>query len=596
MINSMEEAILQYLDGTLPEKERAELLQQVAANPQHKALMDAHIKMRELFGEEKEPKPTPLYIQKSLAEKIPVLAQRLPYLVEGGNIARNTATAVTTGAASWTTRYLGSKLSIWLVAGALTTAVTFLVWNWPNSTTTPQSASPQNTTANAPIASQPGLPVDTQVARSNAENTPHSSSGNAQKDVEGTVTTSNKPVTADKSAAANKPAVNSAATPQTSPVAKDASHASANNASAVSSNSGSNVAPIVRKEKTHKTIANHATNDVAEHRTATTISADRSTSTKTKSNNQVVNKNEAASKNEVVAQEDASSENTNSSAINKAQADQQGNDRAALTPPANSENHAANSTTTNEQDRKANESNAEAQKPIGQDTASAVAKEQTSIKNEAKKSNATPVRYPETEQDTVRDTHFRVGVGGSYGFVASLPGDASSQSMAGILPLAGIDLDLADRFTVGLEAGYSKLSRITPADPIRRAPNGESNAAYIEIRSKIEERNAPFARVVGRYTIANLDETTLRLNGGVGTSYLSNVAPMVMAGIESDFATSHSTSLFATFGVAGYWTSSIHSSFQTTTDNATTVGVVHHEATETTLFTPALECVVGVRF
>ncbi len=75
-----EEKVLAYLDGSLPAAEREEVMRAVSISPDRRALLDAHLRMNDLFTIVQKPISAPLQLQRDLAKQVPVLAAKLPYL------------------------------------------------------------------------------------------------------------------------------------------------------------------------------------------------------------------------------------------------------------------------------------------------------------------------------------------------------------------------------------------------------------------------------------------------------------------------------------------------------------------------------------
>jgi len=81
---TFEEKILAYLDGSLPAKDREEVLAGMsggdATAAQHRAVFNEHLRMADMMTLVQKPISAPLALQRDLASKIPVLAVKLPYL------------------------------------------------------------------------------------------------------------------------------------------------------------------------------------------------------------------------------------------------------------------------------------------------------------------------------------------------------------------------------------------------------------------------------------------------------------------------------------------------------------------------------------
>ena len=77
-----EEKILAYLDGALDEESRSELMHTLSVSPEKRALLEEHLKLREMTALGQKPYTVPLKLEQSLAGKLPVLAEHLPYLMQ----------------------------------------------------------------------------------------------------------------------------------------------------------------------------------------------------------------------------------------------------------------------------------------------------------------------------------------------------------------------------------------------------------------------------------------------------------------------------------------------------------------------------------
>jgi hypothetical protein len=82
---NLEDKIIAYLDGTLDETSRAELLHTLSVSPEKRKLLEEHIKLREIISLGHKPASVPLMTERKLADRIPVLMQELPYLAEKSN-------------------------------------------------------------------------------------------------------------------------------------------------------------------------------------------------------------------------------------------------------------------------------------------------------------------------------------------------------------------------------------------------------------------------------------------------------------------------------------------------------------------------------
>jgi hypothetical protein len=88
-----EEKILAYLDGSLSEADREEVLAKISStHGSERALFDAHLRLQDLYSVARKPVSAPLALQRELASQVPVLALKLPYLAAPGQRRNRFAT------------------------------------------------------------------------------------------------------------------------------------------------------------------------------------------------------------------------------------------------------------------------------------------------------------------------------------------------------------------------------------------------------------------------------------------------------------------------------------------------------------------------
>jgi hypothetical protein len=75
-----EEKVLAYLDGSLSGADADEVMRAASISPDRRAVLDAHLRLNDLFKIVQKPISAPLWLQRDLASKVPVLAAKLPYL------------------------------------------------------------------------------------------------------------------------------------------------------------------------------------------------------------------------------------------------------------------------------------------------------------------------------------------------------------------------------------------------------------------------------------------------------------------------------------------------------------------------------------
>jgi hypothetical protein len=73
-MRSFEERILAYLDGSLNSSDRADLLHILSVSPEKRAILEGHLRLREILASGHKPLDVPATVERSLAKRIPVLS------------------------------------------------------------------------------------------------------------------------------------------------------------------------------------------------------------------------------------------------------------------------------------------------------------------------------------------------------------------------------------------------------------------------------------------------------------------------------------------------------------------------------------------
>jgi hypothetical protein len=126
-----EEKILAYLDGSLDPESSAELLHTLSVSPEKRALLEEHLKLRELISLGQKPMSVPFRTEQMLGAKLPMLVEHLPYLTQGAASYEQVATGSSLlGSAGLFLRSLFTEkiLTTGLVAGAFVAGG--LTWFW----------------------------------------------------------------------------------------------------------------------------------------------------------------------------------------------------------------------------------------------------------------------------------------------------------------------------------------------------------------------------------------------------------------------------------------------------------------------------------
>ena len=87
----LEERIVAYFEGTLNDDASRALLQEVAAEPESRALFESHASLQQLISSARVPLETPIEAKRSIVERIPGLVAVLPGLIGGAQAIPITA-------------------------------------------------------------------------------------------------------------------------------------------------------------------------------------------------------------------------------------------------------------------------------------------------------------------------------------------------------------------------------------------------------------------------------------------------------------------------------------------------------------------------
>ena len=170
---TFEEKILGYLDDTLPEQEREEVLHEAHSSREARALLDAHVRLGSLYVLTARPVSAPLDIQRELAAKVPILAVKLPYLAAPEKRRK--------GIVAW---FWESRLNVLLLllATLLVAGIWYVVSNGgPGNNPQPLPAPQNSTTSQSPTGGS-GNSISVPTNQSNASS--HSNAnGNTLHDV-----------------------------------------------------------------------------------------------------------------------------------------------------------------------------------------------------------------------------------------------------------------------------------------------------------------------------------------------------------------------------------------------------------------------------
>lgn len=170
---TLEEKILAYLDGSLPEADREDVLAEISSGTgSERQLFDAHLRLQELYSLVQKPVSAPLTLQRELASKIPVLAIKLPYLAAPPQ-RRDRVTA------GWVSSMRPSRVNMFLLA-----AIAVLiggVWYFANNngntihsgtavTNTNSATANSSSSVSSPAANSSAITSDTHINQSAMNN------------------------------------------------------------------------------------------------------------------------------------------------------------------------------------------------------------------------------------------------------------------------------------------------------------------------------------------------------------------------------------------------------------------------------------------
>src|SRR5882724_2752168 len=94
MTMKFEDNILAYLDGSLDEESRAELLHTLSVSPEKRALLEEHLRLRELMAFGHKPLNIPVVAERALGARIAILAAAIPSIGEEISTVAQTPEAV----------------------------------------------------------------------------------------------------------------------------------------------------------------------------------------------------------------------------------------------------------------------------------------------------------------------------------------------------------------------------------------------------------------------------------------------------------------------------------------------------------------------
>jgi anti-sigma factor RsiW len=123
---TLEEKILAYLDGSLDEETSAELLHSLSTSPEKRAVLEEHLRLRNMFSLGQKPFAIPASTERALAERIPALAGRSE--VASRFVRRSALSALFAGASEWFAGVFAPPVARWGLGFASLAAIGVTAW------------------------------------------------------------------------------------------------------------------------------------------------------------------------------------------------------------------------------------------------------------------------------------------------------------------------------------------------------------------------------------------------------------------------------------------------------------------------------------
>ncbi len=232
---NFEEKILAYLDGSLPEADREDVLAGISGEHAHsseRALFDAHLRLQDLYSVVRKPVSAPLALQRELATQIPVLAIKLPYLAAPSD-RRNRF------AAGWLGSIRSSWINVFLLLAALLLAGG--VWYFATEHGSPVTHGSQSGVSEKTLSNGMGTPSNNNGTGNAPRNTAstgsnmansvsgHSNAALQLKGMQRTLTTNGTPTNAFANRSANNSVGSNGTTTTGSAIKNSSGNRSVNN-------------------------------------------------------------------------------------------------------------------------------------------------------------------------------------------------------------------------------------------------------------------------------------------------------------------------------------------------------------------------------
>ncbi len=543
-----EDKILAYLDGSLDEASRAELLHTLSVSPEKRAVLEEHLRLRELMSFGHKPLNVPVLAERALARRIAVLGEEMPHLVED-------VTAFTT--AGWMAGALQALRSVVSLSsvrfGAGIVAVGAILWlstahNNNSATHLPNehrsAGQSQNLTKGSSLADNATTPQSSNGIGANLSD-PNRNSESAQM-IGGE---------SDQQVAALRLNVAPAG----------GSHSSNQRTRAISQLPDQ----ASRDQDSHR-----STNSAHSNKSLTELESSASLKDAATPGIQKDNvSSHGAGRN--AAAENAALENT---------ADQNATNASGINQDASSGSQSEMVAAINSNPRIRN---AEVPSFTLQDLSNA----QNSLTRR-------PIRY-EPEEPSSFAGRFSAwvgyGVGQSYG--ATLAGNLASNSGIQSAPVLGLNYRVGDLFSFGVESGSGNYSRI--ASSVKAiALTDQPHVYQVQYSASVLAQSTRWIRGTFGLNLLTVDKVHIGTNFGGGMTLSGGSAPMISGSAIATYDLFENIGLNAQLTYSGVWLKPLAPADWRTqiTNGSAAVGILSDPVGSRTLFTPALDLFVGLRY
>jgi hypothetical protein len=588
MKQTFEAQILAYLDGGLSEHEREELLHVLSVSPEKRAMLDQHLQLRSALRAGERPFSAPLSVQRSLASRIPVLAEEYPELTHEAEYMAQRVYA-RPSAFRRALRYITAFASQWslqagLAFGGSLVLVSGVTWKIASDVTKGNISNEQSSRRAVTrqiepkdVAVTPRLEYvpQTQMPLANGVQ-----SGPAAGLIE-------SPVEVTPEVKAEHDGISSV-TP------RGTEHASANGVKSSLPVKRNTVNAAHRENVSAQETQMPLANSVQPGPAAGLIESSAATPA-VKTNHDGISSvtprnSEHASLNGVKSSLPASRNTVNAA------------DHVKNVPSSNSNNDVSTKLPSAEPTNAANSAT-----PIAQNSASIVEDERiqniaqvpyrdvvSDVKNVSLASNGMRIRPIEMDEPTSASFagHIEFSNTSSSLLQTGTDGRESLKSTMKQSIVGGIDYIINPNVSIGVEAGVGSFSQASnTANEVQIARGLRSR----NVESSVSIVSAPWTRALVRYTVNPADAVRFEVNGGAGSAFINGPALTAAAGVRASYDVAPGMSGIAQIGYGATWVQQArdNASIMDPSSNAIT-GIVNHEKSNRTLTSGALDIRVGI--